>query len=90
MPYETLLLTPKVARELLAHSGQRFVEHQRLITLLAVFDGLTDTTLSLDKEGRLVNGHHRCALVALTGRSLRVRVAYGAYMIEWDDDLCIR
>lgn len=82
--FEELELTPELAVALLATSRQEAVGYTKLIELFGTFDKLAGTVIHLSENGMLLDGHHRCTLVALTGRSLRVRVARWNYLIEWD------
>lgn len=82
--YEELVITPQLAAGLLAGAGQGWVWHSKLIRLLEAFDSLAGTVIYLDEGGSLVDGHHRCTLVALTGKSLAVKVVRCEYLLEWD------
>jgi hypothetical protein len=75
-------LDPEYAARLLKDCAQDLVLHQHLIWMLEHFEEMNGTTISLGDDNRLVDGHHRCTLVALTGRSLQVNFVFQPYHVE--------
>lgn len=78
-----ILVTPAVARKLLDGSNQVSVRHERLRWINDHFDLLQDSAMSLGDDGSLIDGHHRCTVIILTGRELRVDLQTEPYSIEW-------
>lgn len=76
-------LTPELAVKLLRNANfQRGVLIRTLLDMLADYESLNGTVIHLGDDGNLLNGHHRCVLVALTGQPLNVHLVYEDYRIE--------
>lgn len=76
------LLDPDYASRLLKGSTQGHVRHQRLLLMLEHFEELNGTSISIGDDGRLIDGHHRCTLVVITGKPLRVYFEIQPYHVE--------
>lgn len=76
------LLKPDYASRLLKDCAQDLVVHQHLIWMLEHFQKMNGTVISIGDDDRLVDGHHRCTLVVLTGRSLQVHFKIQPYHVE--------
>ena len=77
-----ILLTPAVARKLLDGSSQVFIRHDRLLWMNDNFVLLQESAISLGEDGSLIDGHHRCTIVVVTGRCLEVDLQTEPYSIE--------
>lgn len=77
-----LLLTPELAKSLLLRSAQEIVRCKRLVWLLEHYPELNGTTIHFGDDGTLLDGHHRCTVVMLTGISLKVFAEDQPYHME--------
>lgn len=81
-----MLLTPERAAKLLRDSSQEGVKHDRLLWMAENFDSLHGSPMSLGDDGNLIDGHHRCVVVVLTGRSLEIALQTEPYHYHLDFD----
>lgn len=79
-----MLLTPEYAAKLLHDSDQEGVKHQRLIWMAEHFELMHGTCVSLGDDGNLIDGHHRCTVVVLTGKPLEVILQTEPYHYHLD------
>ena len=76
------LLGPDYASRLLKDCAQDLVVHQHLIWMLEHFEEMNGTVISMGDDGKLIDGHHRCTLVVLTGKTLQVYFRKRPYHVE--------
>lgn len=77
-------LGPVKAAFFLENSSQDLVRHRRLLWMLRHFEEMHGTVISLGDDGNLIDGHHRCTIVALTGKPLLVDFQIQPYRLERD------
>lgn len=81
-----MLLTPDYAAKLLRDSSQEGVRHERLLWIAENFESMQGSSMSLGDDGNLIDGHHRCVVVILTGKCLEIVLQTEPYHYHFDFD----
>lgn len=83
--YESKIITPDVARSMLATSaGNRPIGRRRVGLLIEAMKAGTwashnGEAIKMSPEGHLVDGHHRLTAIVVSGTTVTMDVAYGAH-----------